>query len=98
VCAKLQNYFEKSLFLQSIFLSGCMHNAACFHPLFATDIGALGLFAKKNSLFLKKSNVRFFQKQAVFFGRWYVPDNERILKGRFEGLKFVCSEALLCGK
>jgi hypothetical protein len=26
-------------------------------------------FTKKNSLFLKKSNARFFQKQAVFFSK-----------------------------
>jgi hypothetical protein len=36
--------------------------------------------AEKNSLFLKKSNVRFFQKQAVFFGHRYVLDNEEATK------------------
>jgi hypothetical protein len=31
-------------------------------------------FTKKNSLFLKKSNARFFQKQAVFLGHRQVLD------------------------
>jgi len=30
-------------------------------------------FAEKNSLFLKKSSVRFFQKQAVFFREEFHP-------------------------
>jgi hypothetical protein len=31
------------------------------------------LIAKKNRLFLKKSNVRFFQKQPVFFKGQFLP-------------------------
>jgi len=31
------------------------------------------LLAEKNGLFLKKSNVRFFQKQADFFSHLHVP-------------------------
>jgi len=38
--------------------------------------------AKKNGLFLKKSNVRFFQKQAVFFGERYAYYSGAAKRGR----------------
>jgi hypothetical protein len=51
--------------------------------------------SKKNSLFLKKSNVRFFQKQAVFFRERPSPEKMHIYA--FSGsVVFVRSQQEVC--
>jgi hypothetical protein len=42
-------------------------------------------FVKKNRLFLKKSNARFFQKQPVFFRGYFSVVKSSIMHNRFEG-------------
>jgi hypothetical protein len=51
-----------------------------FSPPFLPPADAMSTDTKKNSLFLKKSSVRFFQKQAVFFSEQCPPDFQRVTK------------------